>query len=51
MAGELLLTIPAMHAARVKIAADEMAEKRDEPAERPKSARDRMKVVNDGAGG
>jgi hypothetical protein len=51
MAGELLLTIPAMHAARVKIASDEVAEKRDEPAARPKSARDRMKVVTDGAGG
>lgn len=52
LAGELLLTIPAMHSARVKIAADQLAEKRDEtPEPRPKSARDRMKVVNDGAGG
>jgi hypothetical protein len=51
MAGELLLTIPAMLAARVKIAADEVAEKRDVPKSRPKSARDRMKVVSDGSGG
>lgn len=45
----LLLTIPAMHAARVKIAADEVAVKREEasaPVSR-QSARDRLRAVND----
>lgn len=50
-AGELLLTIPAMHSARVKIATDETAAKRDaKTAPRRKSARDRLKVVASGDG-
>lgn len=49
-ADALLLTIPAMHAARVKIAFDEVAAKRDE-VEAPKrlSARDRLKAIPNGA--
>jgi hypothetical protein len=49
-ADALLLTIPAMYAARVKIAIDEVAAKRDE-VEAPKrlSARDRLKAVPNGA--
>jgi hypothetical protein len=49
-AGELLLTIPAMLSARVRIAHDEVAAKRDE-VEAPKrlSARDRLKAVPNGA--
>lgn len=48
--GELLLTIPAMHAARVKIAQDESAEKEASVAAAPVrlSARDRLKIVNGG---
>jgi hypothetical protein len=47
-AGELLLTIPAMHAARVRIATDEIAVKRDEKTEqvKPVSARDRLRAIN-----
>jgi len=47
-AGELLLTIPAMHAARVRIAEDEVAVKRAETRVAParQSARDRLKAVN-----
>lgn len=51
-ADALLLTIPAMHAARVRIAHDEVAVKRAEAeAEVPKrlSARDRLKAVDGGA--
>jgi hypothetical protein len=46
-AGELLLTIPAMYSARVRIAEDEVATKRAEQAATPKrmSARDRLKAV------
>lgn len=46
----LLLTIPAMHAARVRISIDEVAARREE-AEAPKrlSARDRLKAVDGGA--
>lgn len=51
LAGELLLTIPAMLSARVRIAADEVAEKREaKPEPKQSSARDRMKVVNGGRG-
>lgn len=50
MAGELLLTIPAMHAARVRIAVDEVADKR-EPEVKRSTARDRMRVVDSGDGG
>lgn len=51
-AGELLLTIPAMYSARVKIVTDEVAEKRNEvnPAPRALSARDRLKAVSGGEG-
>lgn len=47
----LLLTIPAMNAARVRIATDEVAAKRDEVAAEPArlSARDRLKAVAGGA--
>jgi hypothetical protein len=50
MAGELLLTIPAMHSARVKIATDELADKRNDGPAAPRraSARDRIKVVASG---
>jgi len=48
-AGELLLTIPAMLSARVRIAEDEVAVKRAkgsvEPVVRQQSARDRLKAV------
>lgn len=47
-AGELLLTIPAMHSARVRIAEDEVASKRAQtvaPAT-SLSARDRLRAVN-----
>lgn len=51
LAGELLLTIPSMLLARVRIATDEVAEKRETKAEpKPRSSRDRMKVVNGGRG-
>jgi len=43
-AGELLLTIPAMYAARVRIAQDEVAVKREALPVRA-SARDRLKAV------
>lgn len=45
LAGELLLTIPAMYSAHVKIAPDQVAAKRDAKAPRQKSSRDRMGVV------
>jgi len=45
----LLLTIPSMHAARVKVAADEVAVKRSEVAPTKLSARDRLKAVDGGA--
>lgn len=45
--GELLLTIPAMASARVRIAVDEVAEARGSVVvERPSSARDRLKALN-----
>jgi len=44
-AGELLLTIPAMYAARVRIAEDEVALKRAEASPARVSARDRLKAV------
>jgi len=45
-AGELLLTIPAMYSARVRIAEDEVAVKRAEAASPVRvSARDRLKAV------
>lgn len=46
-AGELLLTIPAMYSARVRIADDEVASKRTEsqPGTTRVSARDRLKAV------
>lgn len=49
LAGELLLTIPAMLSARVRIATDEVAERRakaDEP--KPKTSRERVKVLPGG---
>lgn len=48
-ADALLLTIPAMHSARVRISHDEVAEKRDE-VETPQrlSARDRLRAVDGG---
>lgn len=47
-ASELLLTIPAMLSARIKISTDEVAVKREALADAPKrlSARDRLKAVN-----
>jgi hypothetical protein len=47
-AGELLLTIPAMYSARVRIAEDEVAAKRTQAKVEPakNSARDRLKAVN-----
>lgn len=47
---ELLLTIPAMHAARIRFAEDEVAVKRAEIVEisRP-SARERLRALNSGA--
>lgn len=48
-ADALLLTIPAMHAARVKIAVDEVAVKRAEQVPARLSARDRLKAVDGGA--
>lgn len=46
----LLLTLPAMLAARVRVAADELAVKRSEPVEVSRSsARDRLKALNGGA--
>lgn len=46
-AGELLLTIPSMYSARVRIADDEVALARTaSTAPKPLSARDRLKVVN-----
>jgi hypothetical protein len=46
-AGELLLTIPAMLAARVRVSTDEVAVKRESKvAPKRPSARDRLKVVN-----
>ena len=53
-AGELLLTIPAMLSARIRITTDEVAEKRTElekaPSVRNMSARDRLKAVGGGEG-
>jgi hypothetical protein len=46
----LLLTIPAMNAARVRIASDEVAIKRDESVAPVRaSARDRLKAINGGS--
>lgn len=52
MAGELLLTIPAMLSARVRVATDETAAKREAKSApvRRKSAKDRLRVVNSGDG-
>ena len=52
-ADALLLTIPAMHSARVKISEDEVSQKREvaSPVAARKSSRDRLKVVVDGDGG
>lgn len=50
MMADLYLTRDAMDRAHIRIASDEVAEKRNEkPAEAPTSARDRMKVFNGGA--
>jgi hypothetical protein len=47
-AGELLLTIPAMYSARVRIAEDEVSQKRAENGAQATrvSARDRLRAVN-----
>lgn len=54
-ADALLLTIPAMHAARVRISTDEVAVARTQqqvspPAPAAPSARDRLKAISGGAG-
>lgn len=53
MFADLYLTSDSMTRARLRIAADEVAEKRDEPAAavRRPSARDRLKVVNNDSAG
>lgn len=46
----LLLTIPSMLSARIRISTDEVAVKRDESVAQPRvSARDRLKAINGGA--
>jgi hypothetical protein len=49
-ADALLLTMPAMLAARVKISGDELREKRQEPAAPRVSSRSRLKAVVNGDG-
>ena len=50
LADALLLTIPSMLRARVKIATDEVASQRSRPVAAPKlSARDRLRALNSGA--
>ena len=45
----LLLTIPSMNAARIRITSDELVAKREDKAEVRQSARDRLKAINGGA--
>lgn len=53
LADYLLLTIPAMHSARVTVASDEVAaarsKKADSKPKAPSSVRDRMKAIDGGA--
>lgn len=52
MMADLYMTRESKDRARIRVVADELAEQREEAAERPQipSARDRMKVINGGGG-